>query len=65
MYSGKAPTLTEGDVFVAQVPVPWNTQIDGDQVRILRLKCAILVRKCRILPEKCRIVCLICRVLDP
>ena len=28
MYSGKAPTLTEGDVFVAQVPVPWNTQID-------------------------------------
>ena len=30
MYSGKAPTLTEGDVFVAQVPVPWNTQIDGE-----------------------------------
>ena len=28
MYSGKAPTLTEGDVFFAQVPVPWNTQID-------------------------------------
>ena len=33
MYSGKAPTLTEGDVFVAQVPVPWNTQIDGEEVR--------------------------------
>ena len=33
MYSGKAPTLTEGDVFVAQVPVPWNTQIDSAGVR--------------------------------
>ena len=28
MYSGKALALTEGDVFVAQVPFPWNTQID-------------------------------------
>ena len=36
MYSGKTPTLTEGDVFVAQMSVPWNTQIDDNTSRRLQ-----------------------------